>query len=173
MNYRRVPFAAHIKGNSTAGFMAGIEMSKVKVRVKEGAKPGWGGFFGWLAKVHPQVYNDVRVRQADVVSAIEGDHATGSVMGEIAATSPTTMQNVINTITAAGAAILPLVQQQKILKIQLERAKAGLAPLDADAYVGQNTGLNVGLNAGTQKTLLYLGGGLVGALVLMRLLKRR
>lgn len=152
-------------------------MSKIILRAKTGAKPGWGGFFGWLAATHPQLYNRARVANPAFVDDIESDHSTGSRLlagdGTIAPASSATIQKVIDSIVNAGSAILPLVQQQKILKLQLERAKQGLPPLDVGQYVDPNQGLNVGLNPATQKTLLWLGGGAVAAFVLSRVLRRR
>jgi hypothetical protein len=177
MRYRRVPFAAHIQGNTTTGFMAGLPMSKVILKAKVGARPGWGGFFGWLASTHPQLYNRARVANPAFVQEVQSDHSTGSRLlagdGTVAPASSATIQKVIDTIVSAGSAILPLVQQQKILKLQLERAKQGLAPLDVGQYVDPNQGLNVGLNPATQKTMLWLGGGALAAFALSRLMRSR
>jgi hypothetical protein len=79
----------------------------------------------------------------------------------------------VTSVTKAAAAILPLAQQQKVLNLQLKRAQAGLPPLNVGAYIDPNQGFNVGLGAGTQKTLLYLGGGLAAAWILTRVLKHR
>jgi hypothetical protein len=39
--------------------------------------------------------------------------------------------------------------------------------------VDPNAGINVGVTAGTQKTLLYLGAGLAAAFLLSRLIGKR
>jgi hypothetical protein len=180
MNYRRVPFAAHIKGDTVSGFMAGVgNMAKVRLEAKKGASPGWPGFVGWLATVHPKLYDTVRVTQPGIVASIESNRSNGSVLSGDeagvpgAATSASALQTLAQTVVQAGATILPLIQQQKVLKLQLERAKQGLPPLDVGAYIDPNQGVNVGLTPATQKTLLWLGGGVVGAYLLTRLLGRR
>jgi hypothetical protein len=180
VNYRRVPFAAHIKGNSTDGFMAGLNMTKVRLEAKKGATPGWPGFMGWLQATHPALYNHARVMNGEFVMAAENDHSAGSrilpgLSGDEAppAANPSAVERFIAVATQAAGAILPLVQQQKVLKMQLARAKQGLPPLDVGAYIDPNQGVQFGINPATQKTVLWLGGGLVGALLLSRMLGRR
>lgn len=150
---------------------------RVRLEAKDGATPGWPGFVGWLAATHPKLYNVVRVSAPGIVAGIESNHTNGSVLagdGDAAPnTSANALQTLAQTVVQAGAAILPLVQQQKVLKLQLERAKQGLPPLDVGAYIDPNQGVNVGLTPATQKTLLWLGGGLAGALLLTRILGRR
>jgi hypothetical protein len=182
MNYRRIPFAPHIQGDSTSGFIAGLNMSKVRLEAKQGAAPGWPGFFGWAASVHPKLYNQLRVMDPDFVQAMEQQHNAGSailpgVAGDdvpaAAAPAKSQVAQFLQVATQAASAILPLVQQQKILKLQLQRAQQGLPPLDVGAYVDPNQGVNVGINPATQKTLLWLGGGVLGAWLLSRVLGRR
>lgn len=87
-------------------------------------------------------------------------------------TSPGLLQSITSTITAIGSAVLPLVQQQKLLDVNVARAKAGQPPLTLAQYESQTSGLNVGVNPATQKFLLaaiVIGGGL---LILPRLLRR-
>lgn len=153
---------------------------KVRLEAKQGATPGWPGFVGWLSVVHPQLYNAAKVYDPGVVASIETDHSNGSRLlagadeaAPGAATSQTALANFANAVLAAGSTILPLVQQQKVLKLQLERAKQGLPPLDVGAYIDPNQGVNVGLTPATQKTLLWLGGGVLGAILLTRVLGRR
>lgn len=150
-------------------------MSKVRLNAKAGASPGWPGFFGWLASTHPQLYNRVRVMDPNFVSATETIHNTGSAVlaGDDPANQQGSVSRFIEVATQAASAILPLVQQQKVLKLQLQRASQGLPPLDVGAYVDPNQGVQVGLNTGTQRTLLYLGGGIAGAFLLSRLFGRR
>lgn len=148
-------------------------MTTVKVPVATHAARGYPGFVGWLAKVHPDVYNRVIATIPDTVSALRTIHSNGSVLHGDDPAASTRTQQFIAAVTSAATAILPIVQQQKLLKIQLERARAGQPPLDVGAYVDPNQGVNVGLNPGTQKTLLWLGGGIVGAWLLSRLLGRR
>ena len=168
-------------------------MATVTLKAKEGAAPGFRGFLGWLAAVHPRIYNAVAVSTPEIVAAIENDNSPGSRLGNLSpaptvntgsgefvsgsAVVPGTgaassMQSLITTITQAGAAYLSLDQQKRVLAIQLDRARRGLPPLDVGAYMDPNQGVNVGINQGTQRTLLYLVGGLGAVFLLSRLLKR-
>lgn len=174
--YKRIPFAAHIKGDSSAGFMGNIVMEKkVILKAKAGATPGYPGFVGWLAATHPKLYSVVSASAPEPLMAIENmrnpaSRLTGTEGGT---PPPSALQNFVTTVVQAGATVLPLIQQQKVLKLQLQRAQAGLPPLDVGAYIDPNAGFNVGINPGTQKVLLWLGGGVVGAFLLSRVLGRR
>lgn len=151
-------------------------MSKIiRLKAKEGALPGYRGFILWMAQTHPKLYNMVKATEPNAVQQIENSQWPGHVLsGDDDATPPQSMlDRLVATITAAGGALLPLIQQQKILKIQLARAKAGQPPLDVGAYVDPNQGVNFGINPGTQKTLLYLGASLALAFVVPKLLGRR
>lgn len=146
---------------------------KIALKAREGAAKGFPGFVAWLADTHPKLYSYVAASDPSTVAMLEQRHVSGSVLGDVAETpAKPAIQQLIDTVVNAGAAILPLVQQQKILKLQLQRAKAGLPPLDVGEYVDPNAGLNVGLNPATQRLLLWLGGGAVAAFVLSRLLRR-
>lgn len=174
----------------------------VRLKAKEGAMPGWQGFVGWLAETHPKLYNMARISDPDTMQALEQQRHSASVlsgpgttlagMGLIEPTATnvgtasdgapgsavntsggSALSSFVSMISQAGAALLPLYQQQKILNIQLKRAQNGQKPLDVGAYVDPNQGINVGMTPATQKTLLYLGGGLAGAWILTRFLKHR
>lgn len=149
-------------------------MSKQVFKVREGAASGYPGFLGWLSKVHPKVYAALDAREPDIVEALEKMHSTGStLMGDGEEIGQSKLQQFVTAVTQSATAILPLIQQQKMLKIQLQRAQAGQPPLDVGAYTDPNQGLNVGLNPGTQKTLLYLGLGVGAAILLSQLAKAR
>lgn len=81
---------------------------------------------------------------------------------------------IANTIKALASTVLPAVNQQKILNVQLQRAQAGLAPLNTSSINALNdaAGLNFGLTGSTQKTFLLIAGLGAGALVLHSLMKR-
>ena len=184
-----------------------MKATKVTLKAKEGAAPGWPGFLAWLAAVHPNVYSAVEVAQPDIVDAIETAKVSPGArlnglnfasnpewawnLGSVASPVPAgpvdaspgsvivpgtgvsnSIQSLIQTVTQAGAAYLSLDQQKRVLKMQLDRARQGLPPLDVGAYLDPNQGLNVGLNTGTQRTLLYVVGGLGAVFLLSRLLKR-
>lgn len=155
----------------------------VRVPVKTGGSRGFQGFIGWLEATHPKLYNYAVAADPDFVSGVQNARSSGSVLGIVDTTPGAVIQpetakgesaatQFVKTISQAAAAILPLVQQQKILSIQLKRAQAGQAPLDVGDYIDPNAGLNVGVTPGTQKTLLYLAGGLGAVFLVSRLLKR-
>lgn len=79
---------------------------------------------------------------------------------------------IANTVKALATSILPVVGQQKILDVQIQRAKAGLPPLDT-SQLSDAAGLNVGLTSSTQKTFLMIAGVGAAALIGMSLLKHR
>lgn len=68
-------------------------------------------------------------------------------------------QQILNTLTQAGAAYLTIEQQRELNKLNLLRAQQGQPPLDSTQY---QTGVNVGLGGSTQNTLITvaaIGGG--------------
>lgn len=85
----------------------------------------------------------------------------------------TANNNIANTLAAAASAFLPLYQQKQLLDVQIARAKAGLPPLDTSRYIDANAGLNVGLNPGTQNTLLMVAGIAAAAFIGFKLLGSR
>lgn len=164
---------------------------QIKLPVKTTASPGFPGFVGWLADTHPKLYAYVAASDPDTVMDMETRRNPGSLLsgyrpasvlnglGDVATTatgassSATGVAQFVQTVVQAGAQILPLVQQQKVLKLQLQRAQAGLPPLDVGAYIDPNQGINVGVTPATQKTLLWIAGGVTGAFLLSRLLGGR
>lgn len=79
---------------------------------------------------------------------------------------------IANTVKTLASSILPVIGQQKILDVQIQRAKAGLPPLDT-SQLSDAAGLNVGLTSSTQKTFLMVAGLGAAALIGMSLLKHR
>ena len=61
-------------------------------------------------------------------------------------------------------------QQNELMKLNIERARKGLPPVDINRYSG--VGVNVGLSQGTQNLVLYLALG-AGALILLNSLMKR
>jgi hypothetical protein len=169
MEYTRIPFMSQLNNGVATGIAGTAGGGKTLVlRPIKGAALGWPGFFDWLRKAHPEL-------TAQVVGNVDGLGADDPVAATAAAAAaePSFGEKIANLITKAGSAILPLVQQQKILSIQVDRAKRGLPPLDASLYESSTQGLNVGLNRSTQTTMLLLGGGLLLVLVLPKLLGGR
>jgi hypothetical protein len=196
MNYRRIPFAPHITNEMSDGF-SGVNMSKkIRLPVKEGASLGAKGFVGWLENTHPKLFAYMAAAEPDFIAGQQNLRSSGSRISGLGLIDPSTniagqevspassisggadkggsvLDQFVSTLSKAAAAFLPLKQQQDVMKVQLARMKAGLAPLDVGAYVDPNAGLNVGVTAGTQKTLLLLGGGLAVAFLVSRLIGKR
>lgn len=158
---------------------------KIRLKPRETASRGWKGFIGWLEATHPKVFDRVAVSNSNFVTGqlslrnsaqnltgLAGDDNSPAQTVTAPPPAPSMIQQFVTSVAAAASALLPLAQQQKILKLQLKRAEAGLPPLDVGAYVDPNQGINVGVTPATQKTLLYLVGGVAGVFLLSRLLKR-
>lgn len=169
-------------------------------RVKDGAAPGWPGFFGWLAATHPDLYDYARVSLPNYVedrqsypsagATLSGDDpniqaiaapnlsflsqaATEGITDSTPLQTTTANATIAQTLAQAASAFLPLYQQKQLLDVQLKRAQAGLPPLDTSRYVDANAGLNVGLNTGTQNTLLMMAALAAAALIGFKLLGKR
>ena len=61
------------------------------------------------------------------------------------------------------------IQQLQLMQINVDRARKGLPPVDAQAYSGAY--VNVGLDPNTQRLVTYAGIGLLALFVLNRLSK--
>jgi len=105
--------------------------------------------------------------QVPVMPAVEGVTNAAPLPTSAASSS------IIDTIQQAAAAFLPLVTQQKLLNINIDRASKGLPPIDTAAYESASQGLNVGINRSTQNTFLMLAAGLGGIFLLSKLLGKR
>jgi hypothetical protein len=77
-------------------------------------------------------------------------------------------QSVLQTVTQAATAYLTLDQQKELLRIQNERARQGLPPLDVSQYT---PGVSVGVEASTRNTALLVVGLLVGGMILAKAIK--
>jgi hypothetical protein len=105
--------------------------------------------------------------QVPVMPAVEG------VTNGAPLPTTTASSSIIDTIAAAAQAFLPLVTQQKLLNINVDRAAKGLPPIDTAAYESASAGLNVGANRSTQNTLLMLAAGIGGVFLLSSLLGKK
>lgn len=70
---------------------------------------------------------------------------------------------IVSAVAQAASAILPLVQQQQLMSVQLSRAAQGLPPLNTASYMTAGATAAPALNL---NTLLYAGLG-VGAIILL------
>jgi hypothetical protein len=76
--------------------------------------------------------------------------------------------NILDKVTDLGSAYLQYDAQKDLLRLQVERARAGLPPLDTAAYT---PGVNVGLTDSTTQDItrwILIGGGVLLAFVLLR-----
>ena len=71
----------------------------------------------------------------------------------------------IDTIARAMTTVVMADYQRDVLRLQLERARQGLPPLDAAQY---GAGVTVGLSPSTQQLLILGGLGLLAVLFLSR-----
>lgn len=72
-----------------------------------------------------------------------------------------------DTLQRSLPILVATYQQKQILDVQMQRAKAGLPPLDASQYAA---GVQVGLSSDTQKMLLF---GALGIAALFFVMNRR
>lgn len=77
-------------------------------------------------------------------------------------------QNVLQTAAQVATTYLTLDQQRELLRIQNERARQGLPPLDVSQYT---PGVSVGVEKSTQNTVLLGIVIVVGGLLLAKVLK--
>lgn len=137
----------------------------VRLYADESKARGWPGFVQWLARTHPDVYGQARIINADAfdTASFGSDELSGWA------------DSLASTVTNVANAVLPVYTQKKLLDIQIQRAKAGQAPLDTSAYnsVQDSAAMRVGLASDTRNTLFILGGLAVAALLVFKLLGRR
>lgn len=77
-------------------------------------------------------------------------------------------QNVLQTAAQLATTYLTLDQQKELLRIQNERARQGLPPLDVSQYT---PGVSVGVESSTRNTALLLVAIIVGGLLLSKAFK--
>lgn len=80
-------------------------------------------------------------------------------------------ENWWDTLVRIAPSIITTYQQKQLLDVQVERARAGLPPLDASQYAAA---INVGVSADTRRAMYYIAGAaLVGLLALSIYSRRR
>jgi hypothetical protein len=75
-------------------------------------------------------------------------------------TSAAPGEDWISTLARIGSAIVMTQQQRDLMEIQMQRARAGLPPLDMAAYSG--LGVSLGVSAAT-KQMILVGIGMLAA----------
>lgn len=76
----------------------------------------------------------------------------------------------IDTLSRILPSILASVQQKQLLDVQIERARAGLPPLDVSQYT---PGVSVGLSQSTKDLIMYGGIAALGVWAFSSFLKHR
>lgn len=122
---------------------------------------GREGFFQWLRDTYPAVY----ARAGQYVSTLEG------LGDDTVPTSPTNSDNWASQLATALPALASAYNQQRVISLQIDRAKQGLQPLPIDQYTG-DASFKAGVDTSTQKTLLMVAGIIGAALILPALLRR-
>jgi hypothetical protein len=73
-------------------------------------------------------------------------------------------ESYIDTLARIMTSLAMTAQQVQLMRLNIERARAGQSPVDISAYSG--IGVNVGLNAGTQNLVMWGGLALLAILAL-------
>lgn len=114
-------------------------------------------FMLWLKREHPNVYAVVKKRAPQITIA-----DTSAVHGLGTNNSSSWADVVLNVVKG----VVPMVQQQKIFKAQLDRAKQGLPPLKTEELAPPGVPIKVELPASVQREVT---GGLVAGKNMMML----
>ena len=104
---------------------------------------------------------DIKVGNYDAVL----DQIAPGIVQKINQTQ-TANESWIDTLTKLATAVVMTAQQTQLIQLNIERAKAGLPPIDITQYSG--VGVNVGLSSSTRNLLIYGGIALVAVLFLTR-----
>lgn len=125
-------------------------------------------FLTWLRKNHPRVYAD----------AVGASAQMGGIMDTISgALSKIDFGKISDGVAKAGTAYLAVKSQKDLLKLNLERAKTGLPPLDSTDYgiaptvrteIDVDPRLAAGLRDSMMMPLLFGGLALAAVLLLRR-----
>ena len=105
-------------------------------------------FFNWLRGTFPQVYNGLKTSGLPLAAIDFG--------------------SILDNVTKTAQAYLQYDAQKDLVKLQLERARQGLAPIDTSQYA---PGVNVGLSSDTQSAMtkwLLIGGAVLIAVMFLR-----
>ena len=99
------------------------------------------------------------------VKAIEGIVPGAAAMTSTQLT-PANVDAWVASVARAASTIALTVQQQRLLRVQVDRARQGLDPLDTSNYT---PGVNFGLTSDTRNMTLILGVlGVAGLFLLSR-----
>jgi hypothetical protein len=189
INTRAIPFNTTTPEGVVMTLPRPAKTGALNVQTKVSAlPPGKRGFMLWLrsAQGFPQVYNNLRVVSPQLVNATLAGLAdiapadlpayqlptfeiSNPGVPSLSVADDSATESWISTVKNAASAVLQVNQQRQVMDMQLQRARAGLPPLDVSAYTDA-AAYQVGLNQSTQRTLLIGAGILVGGFVLYKLL---
>lgn len=110
-----------------------------------------------LADYDPGSTDDYNAAYATAINAVAPN--TTTVISQVA----TPGEAWYDTLARALPMVAATYQQKQILGVQMDRAKAGLPPLDMSQYAA---GVNIGLSPDTSKLILYAALG-IGAMFLL------
>lgn len=125
-------------------------------------------FIDWAKRRFPRVH-------AEAIRRSVPKTVRNSGLGEAAPTdaapsaTASVLDNVVNTIGKLGTAYAQYKGQSQIIDMNVQRAKAGLPPIDAGDIAPQ---ANVGIASST-RTLMYVGIAAIFAIGAMAALRRR
>lgn len=144
-------------------------------RVPPGRSPGVKGFVSWIRQEHPKAYAELRWQHPKLID--QANQLDG--LGDVAPTSGSSvLEKASNIATQIASVVQPFLQldaQRKLLKVQTQRAAAGLAPLDTSQISLPPTRVQIdaGPSVTALKKPLLIGLGIVGAFALWKLLQPR
>ena len=128
-----------------------------------------------------QILGDGTMRSLDDPNVVVSANLTPVYTVAIESYAPTLSQKIKSqqqqdepwweTWSRIASAVVMSKQQSDLMKINVERARKGLPPLDMAAY--SSVGVNVGVSQGTQQWLTYAGLAVLGFLVFNTLARRR
>jgi hypothetical protein len=149
--------------------------------------PGVEGFWAWVEKYRPGAWEVAKSRLPRLKLSGLGFTVTDSGGGattlfeDSSAGVPSTtsssgiLDTVKNALTIASQAYLTKTQldaQGKILDMQIQRAKAGLPPLNIDPSQYGVPSVNIGVSANVKQLAIWAGLG-IGGLFLLSMLRGR
>lgn len=151
---------------------------KERQMILPGNPRGMAGFFAWLGATQPAIARAVAVKLARRSTLGDlGITAPPEVTTTQAPQSQSVIDKVKDLVLGASQAYLTYEQmraQKKVMDAQLQRAQAGLPPLDfnMESYGLVGPQVSVGLSPTTKNLLIWGGAGLAAVYLLPKLLKR-
>lgn len=142
---------------------------------------GGRGFLQWLKASQPTLYRGISQRLANqpALAGLGLNIPATDIATQTPSTSATpgwvdSIKNLALTFAQTYLTKQQVDAQKKVLDIQLERARQGLAPLDLDlSQYGLTPTANVGLAPDTRTLLMWGGIALAAVYLLPKLLSRR